>query len=181
MIFFRRKKKTAPVYNSEELMDLTQFWQLIETSKMASEHNYDLQQLHLKKALRKLNPQAIIAFDNQFRKLRGECCHWDFWAAAYIINGGCSDDTFIDFRSWLIGQGQRYYEDAVKNIDSLVQLMETNDGDWEGLQYIAMEVFEAKTQDKLPLGYPENTEVLGEEWEEEKLPQKYPILWNHFA
>ena len=32
---------------------------------------------------------------------------WDLWGAAYLANGGCSDDGFDYFRGWLIGQGRK--------------------------------------------------------------------------
>jgi hypothetical protein len=31
----------------------------------------------------------------------------DQWGAAYLANGGCSDDGFDYFRGWLIGQGRK--------------------------------------------------------------------------
>jgi len=37
----------------------------------------------------------------------------DLWGAAYLINGGCSDDAFEYFRGWLIVQGRGTYERIV--------------------------------------------------------------------
>lgn len=37
--------------------------------------------------------------------MHGALYRRDLWAAAYIIGGGCSDDSFIDFRAGLIAQG----------------------------------------------------------------------------
>lgn len=37
---------------------------------------------------------------------------WDVWAAAYLIGGGCSDDSFMDFRAGLIAQGRDWYQKA---------------------------------------------------------------------
>ena len=44
------------------------------------------------------------------------------WAAAYVINGGCSDDGFDYFRGWLIVQGRHVFEQAVVNPDALADL-----------------------------------------------------------
>ncbi len=115
------------------------------------------------------------------RTLRGEIYNWNFWAAAYIINGGCSDDCFSDFRGWLIGQGKPVFESAVQNIETLSELKETNDGDWEGLSYIATNVYEKKTGNDMPQGIQENFEITGEEWEEDDLKNKYPKLWAKFG
>ena len=35
---------------------------------------------------------------------------WPLWGAAYVINGGCSDDTFTDFRAALISRGRQAFE-----------------------------------------------------------------------
>ena len=101
----------------------------------------------------------------------------------HIINGGCSDDCFSDFRGWLIGQGQEIFENAVDNIETLSELNETNDGDWEGLSYIPTEVYEIKTGNDMPNGIRENFEITGEEWDEDEsvLKRKFPELWAKFG
>jgi hypothetical protein len=43
----------------------------------------------------------------------------DQWGAAYLANGGCSDDGFDYFRGWLIGQGRKVYETVLADPDSL--------------------------------------------------------------
>src|SRR5262249_4867117 len=44
------------------------------------------------------------------------------WAAAYLVNGGCSDDGFEYFRGWLIMQGRAVYERVVADPDALADL-----------------------------------------------------------
>ncbi|OSP39974.1 hypothetical protein B7767_28795 [Streptomyces sp. 13-12-16] len=44
------------------------------------------------------------------------------WAAAYVINGGCSDDGFDYFRGWLIAQGRETFERVVADPDALAEL-----------------------------------------------------------
>jgi hypothetical protein len=44
------------------------------------------------------------------------------WAAAYLINGGCSDDGFEYFRGWLIAQGREVFERVVADPDALAEL-----------------------------------------------------------
>ena len=34
---------------------------------------------------------------------------WDVWAAAYLIGGGCSDDSFLDFGAGVIALGRDWY------------------------------------------------------------------------
>ncbi|MFD6821443.1 DUF4240 domain-containing protein [Streptomyces sp. NPDC060085] len=40
-------------------------------------------------------------------------------AAAYLIGGGCSNDSFMDFRAGLIALGRDWYEKATADPDSL--------------------------------------------------------------
>lgn len=171
------------VQDSKQLMETEKFWKIIEISKSKSLGDYVKQQSELKNELLKLTANEVLEFDNKFRTLRGKIYNWDFWAAAYIINGGCSDDCFSDFRGWLIGQGKTIYESAVNNIETLTNLTETNGGDWEGLSYIPTEVYEKMTGDDMPQGIQENFEISGEEWEEDEieLKKKYPKLWDKFG
>ncbi len=169
--------------NSEELMDSEMFWEMISISKANSSGDYEQQQLELKKELLKRSATDILEFDNKFRTLRGEIYDWNFWAAAYIINGGCSDDCFSDFRGWLIGQGKAVFEGAIQNVENLAELKDTNDGDWEGLSYVPSEAYEQKTRKDLPAGIRENFEITGEEWSEDgdDLKNKFPKLWEKFG
>ncbi len=175
-----RIKETSQ--DSKQLMESEKFWKIIETTKSKSLGDYEKQQSELEKELSKLTANEVLEFDNKFRTLRGEIYNWNFWAAAYIINGGCSDDCFSDFRGWLIGQGQSIYENAIKNIETLTELKETNDGDWEGFSYIATDVYEKKTGNDMPQGIQENFEITGEEWEEDEndLKKRFPKLYKKF-
>ncbi|WP_062443128.1 DUF4240 domain-containing protein [Herbidospora daliensis] len=51
--------------------------------------------------------------------LMAESYRTDVWGAAYLINGGASDDGFDYFRGWLICQGRTTFEAAVTDPDSL--------------------------------------------------------------
>ena len=45
------------------------------------------------------------------------------WAAAYAVNGGCSDNGFDYFRGWLIVQGREVFEHVVVDPDALADLL----------------------------------------------------------
>ena len=173
---------TEPLIDSQNLMESNKFWTIIEASKTKSSGDYEKQQEELEKELLELSPIEILEFDNKFRTLTGDIYNWNFWAAAYIINGGCSDDSFSDFRGWLIGQGKEVYENSLQHIESLVNLDNTNDGDWEGISYVPTNVFEKKTGADMPNGIKVNFELSGEEWDEEgdDLKSRYPKLWDKF-
>lgn len=170
----------TPIQDSIELMDEDKFWLIIASTKKKSNGNYERQQEELKRELLKLEPIEILKFDNRFRTFRGNAYKWDLWGAAYIMNGGCSDDSFSDFRGWLIAQGKEIFFNALTNPETLVDLSHDMDNDdWEGLSYVATTSFEEKTGNEIPNGIREKFEITGEEWEEDgdDLKNRFPKLW----
>jgi len=63
----------------------------------------------------------IVAFAQPLSDLLDRSYRVDLWAAAYLINGGASDDGFDYFRGWLISQGQTVYDEALADPDSLAK------------------------------------------------------------
>jgi hypothetical protein len=100
-------------------MTLDEFWEHIHKSKRKDP---DAHVERLTKRLAKLPPDEIIDFDHWWNVLHAEAYNWDLWGAAYLLNGGCSDDGFIDFRSWLILQGRDVFQAALTNPDTLADL-----------------------------------------------------------
>jgi hypothetical protein len=102
-------------------MDDDTFWPLIEASNgdPMSMDEEDHQPAVLTEMLKALRPEEVCAFDATFRRLHHQAYRWDLWAAAYIIEGGCSDDGFTDFRSGLIGLGKKAYYDALADPNTL--------------------------------------------------------------
>jgi hypothetical protein len=175
-------KERFTITNSEELLDRKMFWRIIKDSKDKSSGDYEQQQLELKKLLLKLTPNEIIAFDNRFRTYQNQASSWDIWGAAYIIQGGCSDDSFSDFQGWLIGQGEQIFEDAMEDVESLSKLHDTNEGDWEGLNFVSTDAFETLNKQEITSGIIIKYNVSGEEWDEEgnDLKLRFPKLWEQF-
>src|SRR5438093_10687165 len=91
-----------------------------------------------------------------------------FGGAAYLINGGCSDDGFEYFRDWLISRGQVIYNAAVENPDTLADITEPgrDDYEFEELGYIALEVYEELTGNEMPqLDFQWSAEPKGRNWD----------------
>lgn len=126
-------------------MDIPQFWLHIEAAKQASNDDLDKMCDELKYRLAKLEDQEIISFQNIFNQLHADSYQSRLWAAAYIINGGCSDDGFDYFRGWLIAQGQDIYEKALADPESLADVLaEGEEGEFEEMLYIAGLAWEQK-------------------------------------
>ena len=169
---------------SSDLMEEDQFWAIIHTSYENSRGDYEEQQGQLTIELRKLPLQDLILFDNRFRELRGRAYDWQLWAAIYIIHGGCGDDSFTDFRDWVISQGKDFYYKTISNPETLVEV--ENDKieiEWEGMGYIPNTVFEELAGEEIPSTYKENMEIKGEEWEDDTsvLKNMFPILFAKYA
>jgi hypothetical protein len=68
------------------------------------------------------DPEEIVAWGRHLDKVMAASGKEDLWAAAYLINGGCSDDGFDAFRGWLIAHGRDVVASAVREPDSLAGL-----------------------------------------------------------
>jgi hypothetical protein len=168
-------------------MDKTQFWKLIDSSRRASEGDPEEQIEILREKLSDLEPDEIVAFDRIFNEYDVRAYHWDLWGAAYVIGGGCSDDGFMDFRGWLISRGEKAFEAALADPETLVKVVKEEDDDCqiEGFQYVASQAWEQKTG-KASADFPSQeaglpAEPWGTPWEEEDLEKRFPKLSKKFG
>jgi hypothetical protein len=168
-------------------MDTSQFWRLIEKSKTESGANCTQQVAALTSILLELPAEEIEEFDSIFYRFHAQAYRNDLWAAAYIMNGGCSDDCFLDFRSWLIGQGEASYTAALRDPESLVAVVEsiherTRAGvpfhgyECQHLAYAADVAYEQKIGHRMPARPGSMPELIGEDWDDDDLPAMYPRL-----
>ncbi|WP_258318885.1 DUF4240 domain-containing protein [Streptomyces griseorubiginosus] len=65
--------------------------------------------------------QEILEYAERFDDVHDALYRWDVWAAAYLIGGGCSDDSFMDFRAGVIASGRDWYERTAQDPDSLAE------------------------------------------------------------
>lgn len=99
-------------------MDTKEFWHLINTARFNMTDAVPFDEALV--ALLASRPEhQILEYQERFDALHDALYRWDVWAAAYLIGGGCSDDSFMDFRAGLIAQGRHWYERAVTAPDSL--------------------------------------------------------------
>jgi len=180
-----KKPKSLTFISSEELMEDETFWSIIKITKDNSHDNFELQQKELANQLRKLTPDEIILFGNRFRSYRGLAYTWELWGAIYMIQGGCGDDSFNDFREWVIGQGKEFYNKTITDPETLVEVetAKMEDSDWEGLGYVPGTVFEEVTGQEMPYPFQENLDITGTEWEEggDQLENLFPRLYEKYS
>jgi hypothetical protein len=133
-------------------MDEAMFWQIIEAGGRKALADPERQLAAVRKRLGKLSPAEVRAFHRLFNQKLADAYTWDLWGAAYLINGGCSDDGFHYFRAWLISRGRAVYEAAVQNPDSLTGLTdpERDDYELEDLWGVSQEAYEQLTGEQMP-------------------------------
>lgn len=164
-------------------MERNEFWLHIQSAHEQSQGNMDEKCELIKTAIEAMSPDKARAFSSLFEQAMQDAYTWELWGAAYVINGGCGDDTFSDFRAALVSRGRKIFEKAVEKPDSLTD-EEFDEESWfyEGFQYAVHEAVESVSgESPLAITQMEN-EPTGEQWEEEPeiLKAKYPALWKKF-
>ncbi|WP_051327415.1 DUF4240 domain-containing protein [Desulfatibacillum aliphaticivorans] len=159
-------------------MNKDEFWQIIEAVHDESDGNMDRKCELLKNRLLKLKDQDLRDFIRHFDSADAFAYTWPLWGAAYVMHGGCSDDSFSDFRATLISLGRKIYEAALADPESLANLDFEYDEDlcYEGFQYVKYDVAEEKLGDIPDRDIPFPDEPSGEEWDEENVDNLYPLL-----
>src|SRR5206468_1039467 len=87
----------------------------------------DHQVKEVAETLKRMSEEEVADFYRIFHSYMDRAYDWNLWAAAYVMNGGCSDDGFIDFRGWLISMGEEVFENAMVNPETLVELVDRKD------------------------------------------------------
>jgi hypothetical protein len=102
-------------------------------------------------------PGEIAAAAQPFWGLMAESYRGDLWGAAYVVNGGASDDGFEYFRGWLISQGRTVFSQAVADPDSLAGVPAVLAAAASGMDLhgepmldIAWNAYQRKTGESLP-------------------------------
>jgi hypothetical protein len=172
-------------------MDRDAFWRVIDACAEACGNPDDFEDL-LREQLEEFEDDELLGFDREFRLLSAEAYDWGLWGAAYVIGGGCSDDSFADFRTWLISQGQDAFDSALADPDSLADLAAEQEGiedlvfEFESIAYLATEIWgERHPGEELPETDVEHpADAKGEPFEEDDsatLRNRYPQLWASFG
>lgn len=144
-----KANKTGNI-NYSEPMDIKQFWDLIEVSQKNSSSRYE-QINYLETNLAKLSEKEIAGFRLQTDKLLLDSYTSELWCAAYVINGGCSDDGFQYFRCWLISLGEKAYTESMNKPDNLIKYASINDDENEFEEFwgVANRAYYTKTKKDL--------------------------------
>lgn len=174
------------------------FWDLIEKAKY--EENPIEWLVH---SLSNHSATGVIHYELHFLQAYESSYTSRLWGAAYIILGGCSDDSFDYFRAWLISQGENIYKKTIQNPEILAKLIPKayeEEGiipEFEDFINVGFEAFsrvktgKAGDSDELyhsflealeQFGYKSKRQDIEFDWENENdLKRLYPKLWKRFG
>lgn len=157
-------------------MDRDRFWDLVATTGAASEEGCE----RLTDVLSAQPPEEIAGFARILADLCAAAYRWDLWGAAYVANGGCSDDGFEYFLAWLVARGRVTYETVLRDPDALADYLDGEDCDHEPFRYVAPVAYRRRTGGPLPVAaLTRSPEPSGELWDFDSAAEmraRYPRL-----
>ena len=181
---FQNEEKRKPRLKKPlaDKIDDVKFWMIIERARSHSDGVAELFSEHIANQLQDFKSIEIKRFQNTLYDKVETLNHWSLWALAYISQHGCSEDSFLYFRAWLISLGQEVYNQAIVDIHGLLSQVNSNGiVENEGLLYAAFEAYDIRTEGK-EMDLRERKEIppKGQEWTESDVQSKYPEIWNYY-
>ena len=85
------------------------FWQLIDQARAGAGGEADAVAARAVALLAERDPEDIVGYAHHQQRVLAASYRVDLWGAAYLINGGASDDGFEYFRGWLMTQGRAVF------------------------------------------------------------------------
>lgn len=152
------------------------FWRLIAKKR----GNLDRFTSALDKQLKSLAAKEIEDFARHYAELQNEANTTGILEAAYIIGCGASNDGFVDFRRWIVFQGETHFSNIIDNPDYLGGYDRKADPieQWY-CEYDPMGVYEEATGKELPCFsvavYPDAASDFDKPT---ILAKRYPRLWK---
>ena len=163
-------------------MNIDRFWEVVDLARSNGGNESEARVEALQTLLNGESLEELQSFQDHYDQMIMKSYTWDLWGAAYVMNGGCSDDGFRYFQDWLISEGRKVFEKAIDEADSLADVAVDDYAENELFGYVALEVFNQKGGGEIEREF--STEIGspgGEEWDEEELPDRYPLLSKKYG
>ena len=97
-------------------MNKEQFWRIVDDVRSSADpRDQEAILFALQEQLRKLPSAEIMEWQEIFQFYDDAAYRAELWAASGAMGAHCSDDGFMDFRSWLISQGRDVYMAALRD------------------------------------------------------------------
>ena len=124
-------------------MNKEQFWRIVEDVRSSTDPRDQGAILSaLQEQLRKLPSTEIMEWQEIFQFYDDAAYRDELWAASGAMGAHCTDDGFMDFRSWLISQGRDVYMAALRDPESLAEVdTEGQSLNFEEYAYVAPKAY----------------------------------------
>lgn len=124
-------------------MNKEQFWRIVEDVRSSTDPRDQGAILSaLQEQLRKLPSAEIMEWQEIFQFYDDAAYRDELWAASGAMGAHCTDDGFMDFRSWLISQGRDVYMAALRDPESLAEVdTEGQSLNFEEYAYVAPKAY----------------------------------------
>lgn len=192
----RGRKRQTDAVEAKKLKTPKEFWELmgVGVDGAADERMRDNRKVSkrqfliaVRKSLAASSRAEAKAFGMSMGAALVEARTWKLWSAAYIMNGGCSEDGFLYFRLWLLAQGRGVYSAAMKDPESLasatLRFGKPGDFEFEELLNVVDDVigeFDYSVHE-LCDGIDASPKESTPDFTPDTLSQLYPNLWAKFA
>lgn len=159
------------------------FWKIIKRAKSEADGDVEGIAEGVYEQLVELSPHEIESFQAILDSKLADAYTYKLWGAAYLMNGGCSDDGFDYFRAWLVAQGQNTYEAALADPDSLAKIAdsEEDDNECEALLSVALSAYKDIEGKEMPSHGKFLPRPTGEPWDfddDEATQRQLPKLYR---
>jgi len=163
-------------------IDETLFWELIGSARAAASDPVE-QAVAIGEKLKAFKAPEIRRFAAIYARLMKQLYHWNVWALAYAARDGCSDDSFAEFRTWLILRGDPVLVAlAIGDPTSAARLVPKDPDLADGtLLPIIDEAYLARSGKTIDLPATDLEKPKGKEWPEEEFEIWFPQLVRHYA
>ncbi len=177
------KTTVRSLEGSAAFMDETRFWEYVDYTHHLTSGEYKDQIPLLRSYLSRMSERELVQFDARFKELLDQAYDAKLWDAAKIIsNGDGSEETFLNFRAWLIAQGKITFYKALEYTESLAELNTFQVlRSWGGMSDLSKQVLNSRETSKIQSAYELKNKLRGTRCvDNEELKAVYPILWERY-
>lgn len=159
------------------------FWPVLDTARHEAGGDVEDQFELVWKRLHDEGDDAMRAYADELHRRDVALYTWDLWGAATVIDDGCSDDCFDDFRLYVISLGPEAQRAALRDPDALADILPA-DADWGDARDSMRESYEALAGQEPPALSGLDGEPRGrpfDDEDEDALQARYPRLADRFG
>ena len=115
-------RQDAPVRAMVPEVNPDTFWTLLAEAKRVCGQDLNVSAKWIEDQFLAMELRQALNFHDIFHAWLDLAEQYGLWTAAAVMERGCSDDGFIDFRAWLIAQGKDVYLAALRDPDTLAEV-----------------------------------------------------------